>query len=61
MYDIRKLLKRYGVFIYTGDRLGDLDLMEGEIRDLYDAKIVDLLTFQQAILILKKEKADLSS
>ncbi|NAP01271.1 DUF910 family protein [Halomonas sp. MG34] len=28
IYDVQQLLKRYGSFVYTGDRLGDLELME---------------------------------
>ena len=38
MIDIIDLLKQYGTFIYTGDRLGDLMLMEDEIRELYKSK-----------------------
>ncbi|MBO1003522.1 YqgQ family protein [Pseudogracilibacillus auburnensis] len=55
MYDIRTLLKKYGIFIYTGNKLGDLELMEYEIRDLYNAKMIPLVEFQQAILIIKRE------
>jgi len=54
--DIRNLLKRYGIFIYTGNRMGDLELMEEEIRQLYDSNIIDQKTFQLALLILKREK-----
>ena len=28
MEDVRRLLKRFGIWIYTGDRLGDLEMME---------------------------------
>jgi len=59
VYEIRKLLKRFGVFIYTGNRVGDLELMEEELRGLYEAKMLDLTTYQKAILILKREKTNL--
>ncbi|MFS8578649.1 MAG: YqgQ family protein, partial [Novibacillus thermophilus] len=35
VHDVRKFLQRYGTLIYTGDRQGDLDLMEDELRELY--------------------------
>jgi len=57
--DVRNLLKRYGTFIYTGSRIGDIDLMEEEIRALYDAHMIDVKQFQQALLILKREKSSI--
>lgn len=57
--DIRNLLKRYGIFIYTGDRIGDLEMMEMELKDLYDAKLVDIHHYQKGLLILRREKAEL--
>lgn len=57
--DVRNLLKKYGVFIYTGDRIGDLELMQAEIRELYEVKLIDLMTYKSAILVLKKEMSDL--
>ncbi|NLY78749.1 MAG: YqgQ family protein [Lysinibacillus sp.] len=53
--DIRDLLKRYGAFIYTGDRLGDLMFMEDEIRELYKSNVIDSKEFQSALLILRQE------
>lgn len=57
--DVRNLLKRYGTFIYTGSRIGDIDLMEEEIRALYDAHMIDVKQFQQALLILNREKSSI--
>lgn len=53
--DIRDLLKRYGAFIYTGDRLGDLMMMEDEIRELYKSQMLDAKEFQSALLIIRNE------
>ncbi|MED3660732.1 YqgQ family protein [Ureibacillus terrenus] len=53
--DIRNLLKRYGSFIYTGDRLGDLMMMEDEIRELYKSQLLDPKEFQSALLIIRNE------
>lgn len=55
MKDIYDLLKQYGTFIYTRDRLGDILLMEDEIRELYKAKVLEPKDFQTAMLILRQE------
>lgn len=55
MMDIYDLLKKYGTYIYTLDRLGDLALMEDEIRELYKANVLDSKDYQMALLILRQE------
>ncbi len=59
MYDVQQLLKRFGTFIYTGDRQLDLELMEDEIRELYKWEFVDIRMFQQALLVIRTERAQL--
>lgn len=61
MKDVYDLLKRYGTFIYTGDRLGDLILMEDEIRTLYKARAIETLDFQMAIHLIRQEQIKLES
>lgn len=60
IYDLQQLLKRYGTFIYTGDRLGDIELIEMEIDELYRMKFIEIKDYQTAKLLLKKEKNRLS-
>ncbi|KYG92194.1 YqgQ family protein [Metasolibacillus sp. FSL H7-0170] len=55
MIDIYELLKQYGTYIYTTDRLGDLMLMEDEIRELYKAGIIEPRDFQTALLLMRQE------
>lgn len=55
MIDVYDLLKRFGTYIYTGDRIGDLYLIEDEIRELFKANALDQKEFQSAILILRHE------
>lgn len=55
IFDVRQLLKRFGIFIYIGDRIADLQLMEAEIRELYEMNLIEVEEFQLAILLLKKE------
>lgn len=59
MIDIYDLLKQFGTYIYTTDRLGDLVLMEDEIRELYKAGAIDTKDFQMAILLLRQEATKL--
>ncbi|RXI99462.1 DUF910 family protein [Anaerobacillus alkaliphilus] len=58
MYELRQFLQKHGAFIYTGDRAGDLELFEMELRQLYEWNMIDVLTLQQGLLILKKELSE---
>jgi len=55
MLDIINLLKQYGTYVYTQDRIGDLILMEDEIRELYKAQAIDTRDYQMALLLIKME------
>ncbi|MFN7251200.1 MAG: YqgQ family protein [Anaerobacillus sp.] len=59
MYELRQFLQKHGAFIYTGDRAGDLELFEMELRQLYDWDMIDIKTLQQGLLILRKELNEL--
>lgn len=56
MLDVLDILKQYGIYIYTKDRIGDLYLMEDEIKELYKSKFIDTKDFQMALLILRQEE-----
>ncbi|MCT1903914.1 YqgQ family protein [Oceanobacillus sojae] len=58
IHDVRKLLMKFGTFIYTTDRLGDLELMMMEINELYEWKFISSQQFQQAVLLIKKESRE---
>ncbi|WP_462259380.1 YqgQ family protein, partial [Vagococcus teuberi] len=34
MYDVQQLFKRFGIFIYVGNRLWDIELMMIELKQL---------------------------
>lgn len=59
MLDVIGVLKNYGIYIYTRDRIGDLYLMEDEIKELYKANFLDIKDFQMAMLILRQEERKL--
>ncbi|ASN05236.1 YqgQ family protein [Virgibacillus necropolis] len=55
VHDVRQLLKKFGTFIYIGDRVADLELMEEEIKELYKNTFISVQEYQMATLILKQE------
>lgn len=55
VFDIQQLLKKFGTFIYVGDRLLDLELMETEIQDLFQSKLINQEQYMMALLLLRKE------
>lgn len=55
IYDVQQFLKQYGVFIYVGNRVADLELMEMELREIYKSQLMDTKDYQMAILLLHHE------
>lgn len=54
-YDVQQLMKQFGVFVYVGKRLWDIELTAIELDHLYKAGVVDKKTYLNAKLILDKE------
>ncbi|KOO43924.1 YqgQ family protein [Priestia koreensis] len=55
-YDVQQLLKTFGIFVYVGDRIADLEIMEDELRELYSSQLLDVKDYQMAILIVRRER-----
>lgn len=55
VYDVQQMLKKFGIFIYMGERLLDMEMMEIEVKELFHAKLISKEEMQQALSILKKE------
>ncbi|ABO67727.1 MULTISPECIES: YqgQ family protein [Geobacillus] len=55
VYDVQQLLKQFGTIIYVGDRLADLELMEEEVKELYESQLIDAKQLQAALFILRHE------
>jgi uncharacterized protein YqgQ len=60
-YDVQQILKRFGTFIYTGNRLGDIELMRSEISELFKSGMLDAEEYKLSILILRQEENKLNS
>lgn len=56
VYDVMQLLKRFGIYVYTKDRLADLEMMEDEIKELHKMQMIEAKDFQMAVLLLKQEQ-----
>lgn len=55
VYDVQQLLKEFGTIIYIGDRVADLELMEAEVRELYQSRLIEPNVYTTAILILRQD------
>lgn len=55
VYDVQQILKRFSTFIYTGDRLADMELMLIEIQELYKAGVLEREEYKLSVLILRHE------
>ncbi|GAX88848.1 YqgQ family protein [Effusibacillus lacus] len=57
LYEVRQLLKRFNIYIYTGNELDDAVLMELELEDLYEMKLIEEDEYLHARLTLKQANA----
>jgi uncharacterized protein YqgQ len=55
IYDVQQLLKRFGTIIYIGDRISTLELMEEELKELYQSQLIETREFQSGLLLLRHE------
>ncbi|HZG82658.1 MAG TPA: YqgQ family protein [Brevibacillus sp.] len=58
-FDLNAFLQRYSLFVYTGDPLGDLLLIEDEIRELYELNVIDKEEFIEALAAIKNRRSGL--
>jgi len=58
-YGVLQLLKRFGIYVYTGNKIDDIDLVQSEVRDLYENGLLMKDDYLKAILILRQEAAKL--
>lgn len=55
LYDVQQLFKQFGIYIYVGKRIYDIELMLIELKKLYDGRLIDHETYLTAWQILKRE------
>jgi uncharacterized protein YqgQ len=58
-FGVLQLLKRFGIYVYTGDKKTDIDMVQSEVKDLYDNGLLLQEDYLKAVLILREEASKL--
>lgn len=54
-YDVQQLLKRFGILIYMGNRLYDIEMSQVELKKVYENGLISEQEYLQAELVLRQE------
>ena len=55
LYDVQQLLKQFGVVVYLGKRLYDIEMIKIELEALYKSALIDKENYLIAEMILRRE------
>ena len=55
LYDVQQLLKQFGVVVFLGKRLYDIEMMKIELEALYKSALIDKENYLIAEMILRRE------
>ncbi|AVK62425.1 DUF910 domain-containing protein [Lactobacillus sp. CBA3606] len=55
LYDVQQLLKKFGVYVYVGKRIWDIELMAIEIDHLYQAGVINAKMYARVKIVLNHE------
>ena len=55
LYDVQQLLKQFGVVVYLGKRLYDIEMMKIELEARYKSALIDKENYLIAEMILRRE------
>lgn len=55
LFDVQNLLKKFGIYVYIGKRLYDIQVMKIELQRLYDNGLISRDDYLKAELILRRE------
>ena len=55
LYDVQQYLKSFGIIIYMGKRLYDIEMMKIELERIYDAGLIEKLDYLETESILRRE------
>lgn len=58
LYDVQQLLKKFGYIIYFKNEEDQLEMMEQEIKAMYQSMLIDKETFLQARLIINQRRVE---
>lgn len=52
----QKLLQRFGIVLYTGDRIGDLQMMKDELLELYRQGLIEREEYQEGVTEIRQKQ-----
>lgn len=55
LYDVQQYLKSFGIIIYMGKRLYDIEMMKIELERIYDAGLIERMDYLEAERVLRQE------
>ncbi|HFH6982715.1 TPA: YqgQ family protein [Streptococcus agalactiae] len=55
LFDVQNLLKKFGIYVYIGKRLYDIEVMKIELQRLYNNGLISRDDYLKAELILRRE------
>jgi len=55
LYDVQQLLKQFGVYVYVGKRMWDIELIALELDNLYKSGVVEKDLYLRAKIVLRHE------
>ena len=55
LYDVQQLLKQFGIVVYLGKMLYDIEMMKIELEALYQNALIDKENYLIAEMILRRE------
>ena len=55
LFDVQNLLRKFGIYVYIGKRLYDIEVMKIELQRLYDNGLISRDDYLKAELILRRE------
>lgn len=53
--DVRQLLRRFGIVVYMGNRLYDIEMSQIELREVHENGLISTPEYLEAELILRQE------
>ena len=59
LYDVQQLLKQFGVVVYLGKRLYDIEMMKIELEALYKSALIDKENYLIAEMILREHQIEM--
>ncbi|MGB8956185.1 MAG: YqgQ family protein [Tumebacillaceae bacterium] len=51
---VRELLKRYSVIVYTGNALDEIVMMDMELTDLFEGRVIEQEEFKELKIVLRQ-------